>query len=358
MSEGVVLRRGRRRFGALPMVLLLSVAILVGGWTVLWVVARQQAGAALDGWIAAEAAHGRSWTCPDRAIDGYPFRIAISCRDVRFAGIVDGTQSEGHLAGLKAQAWLYEPSAVYVMLSGPMALTSADGHADFSLAWERFGAKLRGIFGERRRAEIVGEGFALTRPDGTGAAAKRVALRAGPTVDAMAGAAGAAAAAADAVELALSGVTAPALDGLTREAAPLDGVLSGTVTRAFGDLPDLGTATVERWRRAGGRLDIANVALTKGPLTLGAAGTLGLDEVHRLQGRLDARFGGFEPLAKRFGISLGAVQVGGLLASLLGQKAAPAAAPPPGTVALPVAFGDGTVTVGPFKTGLRLTPLY
>ncbi len=48
MSEGVVLRRGRRRLGALPIVLLLSVVILVLGWTVLWGVARQQAGAALD----------------------------------------------------------------------------------------------------------------------------------------------------------------------------------------------------------------------------------------------------------------------------------------------------------------------
>ena len=55
---------------------------------------------------------------------------------------------------------------------------------------------------------------------------------------------------------------------------------------------------------------------------------------------------------------LGAFQVGGLLASLLGTKAAPAVAPAPGTVALPVTFTDGTVTVGPFKTGLRLTPLY
>lgn len=257
-----------------------------------------------------------------------------------------------------AQAWLYEPSAVYVVLSGPMTLATADGRADFSLAWERFGAKLRGIFGERRRAEIVGEGFALTRPDGTGGSARRIALRAGPTVGTAGADAAAATATADAVDIALSGIAAPTLDGLTGDDAPLDGVFSGTVTRAFGDLPDLGTATVERWRRAGGRLDIANVAMTKGPLTLGAAGQLGLDEAHRLQGRLQARFGGFEPLAKRYGISLGAVQVGGLLASLLGPKSAPAVPPPAGTVALPVTFGDGALTIGPFKTGLRLTPLY
>lgn len=358
MSAGVLRRGGRRRPGALLVVPLLSATILVLGWTVLWGVARQQAGAALDGWIAAEAAHGRAWTCPDRTIDGFPFRIAISCRDVGFDGVVDGAKGEGHLAGLSAQAWLYEPSAVYVILDGPMALTTADGRADFSLSWARLGAKLRGIFGDRRRAEIVGQDLALTRPNG-GAAARRLEVHAGPAVAPAvppSPAPGGAAPDADAVEIALSGLTARAIDAVTGEAAPLDGLFSGTVTRAYGDLPDLGPATVERWRRAGGRLDIANVTLTKGSLSLGASGRLGLDEFHRVQGGLDARFGGFEPLARRFGVSLGAVQVGGLLANLLGTKPAPP--PTPGTVSLPVAFADGTVSVGPFKTGLRLPPLY
>ncbi len=360
MSDGVVLRGGRRRPGALLVVPLLSATILVLGWTVLWGVARQQAGAGLDRWIAAEAAHGRTWTCPDRTIDGYPFRIAVSCRDVGFDGIVDGANGRGHLAGLTAQAWLYEPSAVYVVLDGPMTLATADGRADFTLSWARFGAKLRGVFGERRRAEIVGEDLVLVRPADGGAAARRLVVQAGPAVvPAVPPASGTAAGGApdaDAVEIALSGLTAPAIDAVTGEAAPLDGLFSGTVTRAFGDLPDLGPATVERWRRAGGRLDVANVTLTKGTLSLGASGRLGLDDLHRVQGGLDARFGGVEPLARRFGVSLGAVQVGGLLANLLGTKPAPP--PTPGTVALPIAFADGTVSVGPFKTGLRLPPLY
>ena len=352
MSEGVLLRRSRRRPGAAVLVPLLSVTILVLGWTVLWGVARQQAGAALDGWIAAEAAHGRAWTCPDRTVDGYPFRIAIACRDVGFKGVVDGSPGEGHLAGLTARAWLYEPSAVYVLLDGPMTLRTADGRADFTLGWDRFGAKLRGIFGDRRRAEIVGEGFALTRPGAAGATARRLELRAGPALGAAAGDT-----AADAVDIAVSGLAVPLLDAVTGEAAAVEGTFAGTVTRAYGDLPDLGPATVERWRRAGGRLGVTDLALAKGPLSLGAAGTLGLDEQHRVEGRLDARFGGFEPLAKRFGISLGAVQVGGLLANLLGTRpAAPAAAP--GAVSMPVSFANGTVSVGPFKTGLRLTPLY
>ncbi len=356
MTDGIVLRGGRRRRrpGALVMVPLLSLFILVLGWSVLWGVARQQAGAALDGWIVGEAAHGRIWTCPDRAIDGYPFRIAVACRDVAFRGTVDGAASEGHLAGLTARAWLYEPSAVYLVLDGPMSLRTADGRADFTLAWDRFGAKLRGIFSDRRRAEIVGEGFALTRPAAPGATARRIELHAGPALGTTAASP---ATPADAVDVAVTELAAPLLDGLTGEAAPLEGTFSGTVTRAYGDLPDFGPATVERWRRAGGRVEIASLSLAKGPLSLAGAGTLGLDDLHRVAGRLDARFGGFEALAKRFGISLGAVQVGGLLADLLGTKAqAPAA--PAGSLALPVSFAGGTVSIGPFKTGLRLPPLY
>ncbi|WP_237476672.1 DUF2125 domain-containing protein [Lichenibacterium dinghuense] len=349
MSQGVVLRRARRRPRASLMVPLLSLAILVLGWSVLWAVARWQAAAAIDGFIAAEAAHGRSWSCPDRTVDGYPFRIEVACRGVGFAGTVDSSPGEGHLAGLTARAWLYEPSAVYMLLDGPMTLTTADHHADFTLGWDRLGAKLRGVFGGRPRAELVGEGFTLARPDGTGGAARRVELRAGP-------APGAAAADADAVEIGLSGLAAPGLDAVTGEAAALDGHLAGTVTHAMGDLPDLGPATVERWRAAGGRLDVADATMTKGPLSLGASGALGLDALHRLDGRLDARFGGFEPIMKRYGISLGAVQVGGLLANLLGGKPSPA--PRAGVVSLPVVFADGTVLIGPFKTGLRLPPLY
>ncbi len=349
MSQEVVLRRPRRRMRAALLVPLLSMAILVLGWSVLWAVARQQASAGLDTFIASEAVHGRRWSCPDRTIDGYPFRIAVACRDVGFEGVVDGSPGQGHLAGLTARAWLYEPSAVYVLLDGPMTLTTADHHADFTLGWERLGAKLRGVLGSRARAEIVGEAFTLTRPNGPGGAAQRIALHAGPAL-------APAAADADSVELTLSEIASPGLDALTGETAPLDGTFSGLVSHALGDLPDLGPATVERWRAAGGRVEVGEVALTKGPLSLGATGTLGLDALHRVEGRLDARFGGFEPLMKRFGISLRAVEVGGLLANLLGTK--PATAPTPGIVALPVAFADGSVAVGPFKTGLRLPPLY
>ncbi len=85
------------------MVPLFSALILVLGWSVLWVVARQQALGAMDHWLAAESAHGRQWTCPDRAAGGFPFRILLACRDPSFAGKVDGVMAEGRLSGLRGR---------------------------------------------------------------------------------------------------------------------------------------------------------------------------------------------------------------------------------------------------------------
>lgn len=83
---------------------------------------------------------------------------------------------------------------------------------------------------------------------------------------------------------------------------------------------------------------------------------LGLDEAHRPAGHLDTSLAGFEPIARRFGLPLAGVQLGGLLSTLLGGHAAAPA--PPGAVQLPLVLADGRLSVGPFKTPVRLDPLY
>ncbi len=351
MSD-ITLRRSRRRPRAMLMVPAASALILLLGWSVLWEVARQQAISAMDGWIAAEAAHGRQWSCPGRDVSGFPFRIALSCSDVSFAGVVDGARAEGHLAGLSAEVWLYEPSSVDIALAGPLALTSQDGHADFTLSWAALHATLRGLVGGMKRIELVADGADLLRRDGRGGHADRVALHAGPA----AGRPGDDVA--DAVDLVVTGAMIPALDALTGEGARFDGAVTGVVTQAFGDLPDLGMRTVERWRSRGGHLEVSSLVLGKGDLGATAAGTLGLDDQHRVAGRLDAGLSGFEPLMRRFGIPVRAAAIGGLLAKLLGGKTAQPAPDAAGTMTLPIVFGDGAMSIGPFKTALRLPPLY
>ena len=97
--------------------------------------------------------------------------------------------------------------------------------------------------------------------------------------------------------------------------------------------------------------------LNKGDLKAEASGAVGLDDQHRLAGRLQAGLSGFGPLAEKLGIPLRAVEVGGLMAKLLNGSplGAPADA---GNVALPIILAGGNLSIGPVRTPVRLRPLY
>ena len=76
MAEADVLQTRQSRFWLFaPFALLALVAV---GWSVAWFVIRQRTAEGLDLWLAHEAAAGRAWTCADRAVGGYPFRIEIA----------------------------------------------------------------------------------------------------------------------------------------------------------------------------------------------------------------------------------------------------------------------------------------
>ena len=353
MTE-VRLRNPRRRFGPILMVPLFSALVLILGWSVLWVVARQQALGAMDQWLAAEAVHGRQWTCPDRTAGGFPFRIVVTCREPSFAGKVDGAMAEGHLSSFEAESWLYEPSSVDVAVQGPLAFTSAHERANFTLKWADLHVTLRGLIGGMKRIAVDVEQPDLALSDGDGGSAEHAELHVGPAsgrpVDDLA----------DAVELLVAGASVPALDAATGDSVPLDSEIKGVVTHASGDLPDFGPATVDRWRSAGGQVEVSRAMLNKGDLKAEATGVVGLDEQHRLAGRLQAGLSNFGPLAEKLGIPMRAVEVGGLMAKLLNGSplGSPADAGDAGSVALPITLAGGTLSVGPVRTGVRLQPLY
>ena len=353
MSE-VRLRRPRRRVSPFLVLPFFSALVLVLGWSVLWVLARQQSLGAMDQWLAAEAAHGRQWTCPYRKVGGFPFRITLACREPSFAGTVDGAKAEGHVSGFKAVSWLYEPSSVDVAVQGPLAYTSENEKADFTLKWAELHVTLRGLIGGMKRVAVDVEQPDLALSDGDGGSAEHAELHVGPAsgrpVDDLA----------DAVELLVAGASVPALDAATGDAVPLDTEIKGIITHALGDLPDFGPATVDRWRLSGGKVEVSRAMLNKGDLKAEASGAVGLDDQHRLAGRLQAGLSGFGPLAEKLGIPLRAVEVGGLMAKLLNGSplGAPADAGDAGNVALPIILAGGNLSIGPVRTPVRLRPLY
>ena len=116
-----------------PFVLLLLLAI---AWSIAWFVIRNRTAEALDGWIAAEARGGRQWTCGDRTIAGYPFRIEIVCNslDLKRGAI---TASFGRT---EAVAQVYQPRRIITEVAGPLRVS--DGRVTVDGSWDLLQASI------------------------------------------------------------------------------------------------------------------------------------------------------------------------------------------------------------------------
>ena len=129
MEEAVPAGNGRysRFWLYAPFVMLLLVAV---AWSVAWFVIRNRTGEALDSWLAAEARNGRQWTCRDRTIGGYPFRIEIVCSAL---DLKQGptTASFGRV---EAVAQVYDPRRIVTEIEGPLQAT--DGRVNVQAGWD------------------------------------------------------------------------------------------------------------------------------------------------------------------------------------------------------------------------------
>ena len=118
--------------------------------------------------------------------------------------------------------------------------------------------------------------------------------------------------------------------------------------------PGSAAERMERWREAGGRVEIGRTALLKGQRRVEATGELGLDGAHRVQGVLRASANRLDGLVGALG--------GGVLGALgRGQGAQnPAQAGQPALNPLPpLRFDNGRLYLGPLPVpGVRLSPLY
>ncbi len=348
--DTLVLRTGRRRRPWLSLCLL-SLTILVLGWSALWLFARYEAARRMDQWMAAEAARGRDWSCPNRTIAGFPLDLRISCTRPTFSGKVGGVQLTATLGALDAEVVLYQPKAVEAWMRGPLTL-SREGKGDIAANWAALLIETRLLSDDRARVALVADDISATDADGRTNRVRHAELRVAPAPSRPA------ADQAYAVWLDLFDAACPALDDVLGTSDPLSveqkGVVTAVQDTAFEPWPRL----LEQWRQGGGVFDLDTLKLTKGDLKAEAQGVLKLDAEHRLSGRLQTAISGYEGVAARLGLPLHAVSVGGALAGLLGRKAAEPGKSMIGAIPLPVILADGRVSIGPFKTPVRLNSLY
>lgn len=344
---GAPRRAKRRRW---PAVSAASLVVVAAAWSGLWLLASAQAGAGLDAWQRAEAQAGRTWTCPSRRIEGYPFAVHLRCARPTYHGEVAGRTADGMVEGLSAVVALDHPRTVVVDLQGPFNLRDENEEFDLVVSWATLRMSLEGVPDPPTRGGLAATRLAVTLMTRTAGELNLRAAGLSAQASAVPSAPGDAA-----FTFAASAMVFPTLDALPGLDQPADAEGQGTLVHAD-QLSSPTVARLEDWRQSGGALHLAAVTVDKGAFHGSASGVLGLDEAHRPTGHLDTSVAGFEPIARRFGIPMAGVQIGGLLSSLLGGRAAPAA--PAGAVQMPLTFADGRLSVGPFKTPVRLDPLY
>ncbi|MGH1575269.1 DUF2125 domain-containing protein [Methylobacterium sp. P31] len=336
----------RARLGLfLPYILLAVVAVV---WSAGWFWIRSRAALEIDGWMAREATAGRNWTCADRSLTGYPFRIELRCSAVT----LERSDGRFRLGPTTAVAQIYQPRLVVFESTGPFHVEQGGLTGDVS--WGSLQGSFHGASDGFTRASLVIDSPKATitgaDPGPIAVGGRHLELHARPTPGRFESEG-----AVD-VSLRLTQAEVPQLDALTETQDPADLALDSTLTQATVLRTEPVPRELERWRQAGGALDLTSLSLAKGPQRVQAKGTLALDSFHRPAGQLDLRAAGVDALigsivGQRFGSDRGAL-VGQLVGGLLGLGRRPEPDAPADAVPLkplpPLQLIDGKLVFAGF----------
>jgi hypothetical protein len=338
---GAMSRVRRTLFFALAL-LALAAAI----WSGLWHFAAGKLDDTVTRIIEREAEAGRKLSCESRDISGFPFAMTMNCKKPRLE--MERPSGKVVLAGqlLSGTSGVDALGHVVVTAEGPVSI-EAPGISDAEAQWRSLKATLVVGLGGFDHADFAvdmptfrmrsGQNMIASNAERLEADARPDAQR--PATD-------------DAIAIKgkLSHLASPILDALMGEAGMADGVLEASVSHmsAFRPGPqEPRTLPLERWRAAGGMAHISTADLTKGPVKIALSGDVGLDEAHRVKGRLSAAVEGVDTLVQRLQIP----KIGINLIKMSGGK-----------LRLPIELADGRITanLGPVAVSLPvvLLPLY
>ena len=335
--------------------------LLVIGWSALWFYGRHRTAQEMDLFMTRQAGLGRIWSCPERSISGYPFRIEIRCAKPSFQQAEEGarlptTGSLGALTAVATTAGALTMGHVILEFAAPLRMVQ-EGTSELNMNWQSARTSVSGSLSRLDRASIE-----IVKPEITIGSANNVSFRSkAEKLDIhLREASGQPAGTFDAA-LSLVNSATPLLDSLIGNTEPFNASFDG---RIFGlaaiDRRNWKT-TLDNWRNAGGVMRVERLSLAKGAPRTEAKGELRLDAERRVAGQLDATFINADVILRQFGLNATEGLIGSLLGGLGGRRAdAPGtAAPRERSMRLPITFGEGRVAIGPLRLpGVRLTPLY
>ncbi|HEV7257830.1 MAG TPA: DUF2125 domain-containing protein [Bosea sp. (in: a-proteobacteria)] len=341
-------RRSSRFWLHAPFVLL---ALLAAGWTAFWFVVRGRVVDAVDTALAKEAGLGRSWTCADRSVTGFPFRVELRCGALSLTSARWGEAVRVQTGPALAVGQIYTPNLVIAQIAGPLQATLPEGRK-FELAWTQLDASLTHSAGDPERISLVVAAPRATltapglEPESWQATELQAHLRrnpARPSAD-------------QAVDLAITakGSVLPALDALLGTSEPGDVDIQATLTQSQAFRIGLNPDALEAWRTAGGQIEVTKLVSVKGPARIEATGQFLIDQTHRPAGQVQASLAGIRQIA---GIPVGGIAagLGGLLGGRLSAQLPGAA---PGLNALPpIVLREGRVYLGPIRLPVQPLPV-
>jgi hypothetical protein len=336
-----VLRSSRKVYG-----IALALVALVLAWSAFWKIASSATNAALDDWFAAERAAGRVWSCAERSIGGFPFRIAVRCAQPTFSGVVARARVTGSTGDIIAAAHVTDPNLILAEIASPLRVEGPLERGSLALEWRELHVGYRSRDGAPQLGslDIVAPRLKIIQgPTNLDLSADTLDLTVGPEPSQ----------ATDGVmTLSIKGAVVPLLDGVTRENAPLDLAILATVGKIDAFSHPSGGPPAERWRRAGGNLRLTRTRVTKGGLVIDATGALDLDDAHRPRGNIDIAADGLSPLLDRFGVPASVLAIGSLLSGGNKNDGRPNGA------RLSLSLRDGRASLGPIRLPVAIAPLY
>jgi hypothetical protein len=322
---------------------------IVVGWSGFWYFKSRLTATAVTNWMTHEAKLGRSWTCPDQKIGGFPFAVDVSCTNLRFQGEILDKTLTGTVRGFHATSPLLRNDNVVARIEPPFAAKSGDGTIDMTIGWDELYIDLEGPPGAYERVAFAGTKVKMQGKMGAldpvegGFEEFDSSVYVSPERRD------------DAYNFMFhfNNGSIPALDGFLDTQHPIVVHFEGTISQAnFGGAETL-AGFLEPWRSANGRVDVASARLTSGGTLFEAKGGLDLDDQHRVKGKLDAEFAGFDKAFRQLNINPGVVAAGQILSGLLGKGSSV-----PGRMNLPVSFSGGFLSIGPVRTSIQIPPLY
>lgn len=346
MTDPLPTRRRSRFWLYGPFMLLV---VLAAAWCAFWFHARNRIATEIDVALAREIERGRTWTCTDRSIGGFPFRIELRCNALTLTSTRWGDAVRVETGPTVAVGQIYSPGLVIFEASSPAKVTLPEGRV-LDLTWKNLDASLAWRSPERFALVASEPRGVLTTPglatENWGAATLEAHLRRNPTRPATD----------QAVDIAITakGTILPAIDALlgNSEAGEID--LQAMLTQAESFRKGFNPDALESWRAANGTVELTRLVSTKGKARVDGSGQLLLDPQHRIAGDLQLAAAGIE--------QIGGLRIGNLLGGLggfLGGRANNAGTAPGLTTLPPVSLREGRVFIGPFRLPLQpLPPLY